>query len=51
MNLEDFIDNLKLQLEDLDRVGKYGYVEGISNVIIRGLEELEEERTRIFGAL
>ena len=47
LNLEDFIDNLKLQLEDLDRVGKYGYVEGISNVIIRGLEELDEDKRPI----
>ena len=33
MNLMDFVDSIKLQLTDLEKVGKNGYVEGISNII------------------
>jgi hypothetical protein len=47
LNLTDFIDNINLQLSDLETVGKRGYVEGISNIIIRGLNELEVEKRPI----
>jgi hypothetical protein len=33
MNISEFIDNIKLQLSDLENIGKLGYVEGISNII------------------
>jgi len=41
MNITDFVDSLKLQLSDLESVGKLGYVEGISNIIVRNLKELD----------
>jgi len=41
MNLMDFVDSLKLQLSDLENVGKLGYVEGISNIIVRNLKALD----------
>jgi len=41
MNLMDFVDSLKLQLADLESVGKLGYVEGISNIIVKNLKALE----------
>ena len=44
MNLSEFIDNIKLQLSDLENVGKLGYVEGISNIIIKSLNELDVEK-------
>ena len=34
MNIMDFVDSIKLQLSDLENVGKVGYVNGISNIII-----------------
>jgi hypothetical protein len=41
MNLVDFVDSMTLELADLEDVGKLGYVEGISNIIIRKLNELD----------
>jgi hypothetical protein len=41
MNIMDFVDSIKLQLSDLENVGKLGYVEGISNIIVKNLKELE----------
>ena len=41
MNIMDFIDSVKLQLSDLERVGEIGYVDGISNIIIKNLKELD----------
>jgi hypothetical protein len=41
MNIMDFIDSLKLQLSDLESVGRLGYVEGISNIIVKNLKQLD----------
>ena len=44
MNIMDFVDSIKLQLCDLENVGKLGYTEGISNIIIKNLNNLEIEK-------
>jgi hypothetical protein len=41
MNIMDFVDSIKLQLSDLERVGELGYVEGISKIIVKNLKELD----------
>jgi hypothetical protein len=41
MNIMDFVDSIKLQLSDLEKVGELGYVEGISNIIVKNLNELD----------
>ena len=41
MNIMDFVDSLKLQLSDLESVGKLGFVEGISNIIVRNLNAMD----------
>jgi hypothetical protein len=41
MNITDFVDSLQLQLSDLENVGKLGYIEGISNIIIKNLKALD----------
>ena len=41
MNIMDFVDSLKLQLSDLENVGRLGYIEGISNIIIKNLNEMD----------
>tara|TARA_B100000035_G_C20988152_1_gene548860 strand:+ start:67 stop:1035 length:969 start_codon:yes stop_codon:yes gene_type:complete len=41
LNLVDFVDSLELQLSDLENTGKYGFVEGMSKIFIRGLQELD----------
>jgi hypothetical protein len=42
MNITDFVESIKLQLTDLMEVGKLGYVEGISNIIVKNLNNLDE---------
>jgi len=41
MNISEFVDSLQLQLSDLEKVGELGYVEGISNIIIKNLNALD----------
>jgi hypothetical protein len=41
MNIMDFVNSMTLELSDLEDVGKLGYVEGISGIIIRKLNELD----------
>ena len=44
MNIMDFVDSIKLQLSDLEKVGKIGYVEGISSIIVKNLNSLDETK-------
>jgi hypothetical protein len=41
MNMSDFINSVTLQLSDLESVGELGYVEGISNIFLQKLNELD----------
>ena len=41
MNITDFVDSLHLQITDLENVGELGYIEGISNIIIKNLNSLD----------
>jgi len=41
MNLMDFVNSMTLELSDLEDVGNLGYVEGISNIIIRNLNAMD----------
>jgi len=41
MNLNDFVDNLKVQTCDVEMVGRLGFVEGISRIILNGLSKLD----------
>ncbi len=41
MNIDDFVSSIKPTFEDLEHVGKVGYAEGISNIIIKRLNEIE----------
>jgi hypothetical protein len=41
MNIMDFADSIQLQLSDLENVGQAGYVEGISNIIVKNLKALD----------
>ena len=44
MNLMDFVESVKLQLSDLEKVGEIGYVNGISNLIVKNLNALDETK-------
>jgi hypothetical protein len=44
MNIMDFVETIKVQLCDLEKVGQIGYVEGISNIIVKNLNSLDETK-------
>ena len=50
MNIMDFVDSLKLQLSDLENVGKLGYVDGISKIIVHNLNLLDETKRPVHCA-
>ena len=41
MNIMDFVESIKLQLSDLEKVGELGYTQGISNIITTNLKALD----------
>jgi hypothetical protein len=41
MNITEFVDSVKLQLSDLENVGKLGFIDGISNIIVKKLKSLD----------
>ena len=41
MNINEFIESINFQLADLEHMGHVGYVEGISNIIIKNLKGLD----------
>jgi hypothetical protein len=42
MNITDFVESIKLQLSDFMSIGEVGFVEGISNIIVKNLNSLDE---------
>ena len=41
MSLKDFCENIKLSLEDLEFTSHHGFVEGVSNIFIKNLNDME----------
>jgi len=50
MNIMDFVESVKLQVSDLENVGKVGYIEGISNIIIKNLKALDVNKRPVHCA-
>jgi hypothetical protein len=50
MNITDFVDSLKLQLSDLENVGKVGFIEGISSIIVKNLQALDVHKRPVHCA-
>ena len=44
MNIMEFVDSLKIELSDLENVGNVGYVNGISTIIVKNLNLLDETK-------
>jgi len=42
MNMSDFLDTIQINEEDFENIGKLGYIQGISNIFIKGLKDLDE---------
>jgi len=41
MNISDFVNSLQIQLADLENVGEVGFINGISNIIVKNLKNLD----------
>jgi hypothetical protein len=41
MNITDFINSIQINLEDLENTGRKGYIKGISNIIVKNLNNTE----------
>jgi len=41
MNMKDFVNSIQLNITDLENVGRLGYVEGMSNILIDNLEKTD----------
>ena len=41
LNINEFIDSLKISLKDVENVGELGFVNGISKIFVNGLKELD----------
>jgi small nuclear ribonucleoprotein (snRNP)-like protein len=44
MNIMDFVETVKVKLCDLENVGQLGYVDGITNIILKNLKELDIDK-------
>lgn len=47
LNITDFINQITLTISDLEETGKLGYAEGISNVFIKNLKDIDLKRRPI----
>jgi uncharacterized protein YxeA len=41
MNMSDFINSIEIKISDLVNIGKLGYVEGVSNIIMKQLNDTD----------
>ena len=42
MNISEFVNSVKVDLDDLEHTGRQGYVQGITNIVVKNLNKLEE---------
>ena len=47
MNLTDFVENVKVSLEDLNYTKEHGYIKGISNIFAKHLNDLDPKERPI----
>jgi hypothetical protein len=47
MNITEFVDSFNLEVSDLENVGRVGYIEGMSNIIINKIKELDVNKRPI----
>lgn len=47
LNLTDFVDTLKVKLKDLENTARIGYAEGVTQIFINGLSELNVHKRPI----
>jgi hypothetical protein len=42
MNISDFVSSVKVSLDDLENTGRQGYIEGITNIVLKNLDKVEQ---------
>jgi hypothetical protein len=42
MNINEFVSSIKVNLDELENTGRQGYIEGISSIILKRLNKLEQ---------
>jgi hypothetical protein len=42
MNISEFVSSIKVSLDDLENTGRQGYVQGITNIILKNLNDVED---------
>jgi hypothetical protein len=47
LNIAEFVSSIKVQLEDLETTGRLGYVEGVSRIINKNLNDLDQNKRPI----
>jgi hypothetical protein len=47
LNINEFVSSIKVQLEDLETTGRLGYVEGVSRIINKNLNDLDQSKRPI----
>lgn len=47
MNINEFIENIKIDVSDLENIGRVGYVEGMSSILIKNLNTLDVSKRPI----
>jgi hypothetical protein len=47
MNISDFVESIKFQISDLEHTGNTNFVEGISNVVLNNLKDLDTRQRPI----
>jgi hypothetical protein len=47
LNIGEFVSSLPLTLEDLENTGRDGYVKGITDIVVRGLKDMDVHKRPI----
>jgi hypothetical protein len=47
LNISDFVSSIKVELDDLETTGRLGYVEGVSRIINKNLNDLDANKRPI----
>jgi hypothetical protein len=47
LNISEFVSSIKMDLDDLETTGKLGYVEGVTRIINKNLNELDQTKRPI----
>jgi hypothetical protein len=47
INMSEFVNSIQIELSDVKNMGKLGYVEGLSNIIVKNLNALGENKRPI----